>query len=190
MAGIPFRETVIPLDTPETAKLIAQHSGAGRVPVLYHGRQVVWESLAIMEYLEEVHPDVPLLPKLPADRAFVRQLSLGIACDIHPLNNLRVLKYLVRELKVDDEAKNTWYRHWCREGLEAFERQLAQLPESTYCYGESPSLADCCLVPQIFNASRFDVSFDGLPRTMRAYDACMALPAFKLAEPSACPDSE
>jgi maleylacetoacetate isomerase/maleylpyruvate isomerase len=91
---------------------------------------------------------------------------------------------------VDEAAKNAWYRHWCREGLEAFERQLGQLPASRYCYGQTPGLADCCLVPQIFNASRFDVRFDGLPRTMAAYEACMALPAFDRAQPSACPDNE
>jgi maleylacetoacetate isomerase/maleylpyruvate isomerase len=146
--------------------------------------------MAIIEYLDETHPEPPLLPADALGRAKVRALAQSIACDIHPLNNLRVLKYLVRQLKIDDDAKNTWYRHWCREGLEAFERQLAQLPDSTFCYGDTPSLADCCLVPQIFNASRFDVSFEGLPRTLRAYEACMALPAFKLAEPAACPDSE
>jgi maleylacetoacetate isomerase/maleylpyruvate isomerase len=109
---------------------------------------------------------------------------------MHPLNNLRVLKYLVRELKVDEEAKNTWYRHWVREGLEAFERELALLPPSTYCYGDTPTLADCCLVPQIFNAKRFNVSFDGLTRTTAAFDACMAHPAFQKAQPSSCPDNE
>jgi maleylacetoacetate isomerase len=160
------------------------------VPLLETCDERLSQSMAIIEYLEETHPEPALLPADPLGRAKVRALSQSIACDIHPLNNLRVLKYLVRELKVDDEAKNTWYRHWCREGLEAFERQLSQLPASTYCYGETPSLADCCLVPQIFNASRFDVSFEGLPRTLRAYEACMALPAFRLAEPSGCPDSE
>ncbi|MDW5443068.1 maleylacetoacetate isomerase [Polaromonas sp. SM01] len=148
------------------------------------------QSMAIIEYLDETHPASPLLPADALGRARVRALAQSIACEIHPLNNLRVLKYLVRELKVDDEAKNTWYRHWCREGLEAFERQLAQLPASTYCYGDTPTLADCCLVPQIFNAKRFDVNFDGLPRTMAAYEACMALEAFQKAQPSACPDNE
>jgi maleylacetoacetate isomerase len=160
------------------------------VPLLETENERLSQSMAIIEYLDETHPEPPLLPADALGRAKVRALAQSIACDIHPLNNLRVLKYLVRELKLDDDAKNTWYRHWCREGLEAFERQLAKLPQATYCYGDTPSLADCCLVPQIFNASRFDVSFEGLPRTLRAYKACMALPAFKLAEPSACPDSE
>ncbi|MFI5446510.1 maleylacetoacetate isomerase [Polaromonas sp. UC242_47] len=161
------------------------------VPMLEtDGGERLSQSMAIIEYLDETHPASPLLPADALGRARVRALAQSIACEIHPLNNLRVLKYLVRELKVDDEAKNTWYRHWCREGLEAFERQLAQLPAAKYCYGDTPTLADCCLVPQIFNAKRFDVNFDGLPRTMAAYEACMALEAFQKAQPSACPDNE
>ncbi len=148
------------------------------------------QSMAIIEYLDEKHPTPALLPADAVGRARVRALAQSIACEIHPLNNLRVLKYLVRELKIDEEAKNTWYQHWVREGLEAFERQLSQLPPSTYCYGDTPTLADCCLVPQIFNGRRFKVNFDGLPRTMAAYDACMALEAFQKVQPSACPDNE
>ena len=148
------------------------------------------QSMAIMEYLDETHPSPPLLPADAVGRATVRALAQLIACEIHPLNNLRVLKYLTRDLKVDEEAKNTWYRHWVRDGLEAFERQVAALPASTYCYGDTPTLADCCLVPQIFNGKRFNVNFDGLPRTMAAFDACMAHPAFQKAQPSSCPDNE
>lgn len=157
------------------------------------------QSMAIIEYLDETHPEPALLPKDPAGRARVRALAQSIACEIHPLNNLRVLKYLVRELKVSEEAKNSWYRHWVREGLESFERQLSTLAAqrekdgllpSVYCWGDTPSLADCCLVPQIFNGKRFDVNLDGLPRTMAAFDACMRLPAFQRAEPSSCPDNE
>jgi maleylacetoacetate isomerase len=161
------------------------------VPVLeLDDGQRLSQSMAIIEYLDEQHPEPALLPRDAAGRAKVRALAQSIACEIHPLNNLRVLKYLVRELKVTEEAKNTWYRHWCREGLEAFERQLAQLPESTYCFGDTPSLADCCLVPQIFNAQRFNTPFDGLPRTMAAFEACMRHEAFQKAQPSACPDNE
>lgn len=148
------------------------------------------QSMAIIEYLDETRPEPPLLPRDPLARARVRALAQLIACEIHPLNNLRVLKYLVRELKVEEEAKNAWYRHWVRDGLEAFERELQQLPRGTYCFGDTPTLADCCLVPQIFNGRRFDVDFDGLPRTMAAFDACMALPAFQRAQPSSCPDGE
>ncbi len=158
------------------------------------------QSMAIIEYLEESHPGTPAL--LPADalgRARVRGLAQMVACEIHPLGNLRVLKYLVHTLKVDDEAKNGWYHHWVRSGLEAFERQLALLaqeraqaglPPSVYCWGDTPTLADCCLVPQIFNAQRFNVDLAGLPLTMAVHAACMALPAFQKAQPSACPDSE
>ncbi len=160
------------------------------VPLLEADGARLSQSMAIIEYLDEKHPKPALLPADALGRARVRALAQSIACEIHPLNNLRVLKYLVRELKVEEEAKNTWYRHWVREGLEAFERQLNQLPASTYCHGDTPTLADCCLVPQIFNGQRFDVNFDRLPRTMAAFDACMALPAFQKAQPSACPDYE
>jgi maleylacetoacetate isomerase len=148
------------------------------------------QSMAIIEWLDETHPEPRLLPADALGRARVRALAQSIACEIHPINNLRVLKYLSGVLKVGEEAKNTWYRHWVRTGLEAFERQLTQLPAATYCFGDTPTLADCCLVPQIFNARRFDTPLDGLPRTMAAFDACMALPAFATTQPSACPDAE
>ena len=160
------------------------------VPMLEVDGQRLSQSMAIIEYLDETHPQAPLLPGDALGRARVRALAQSIACEIHPLNNLRVLKYLVKELNVTDEAKNGWYRHWVRTGLESFEGQLAQRPASTYCFGDTPTLADCCLVPQIFNGRRFDVSFDGLPRTMAVFDACMALPAFQRAQPVNCPDHE
>jgi len=162
----------------------------GLVPVLEVGELRLSQSLAIIEYLDETYPQVRLVPADPVDRARVRALAQSIACEIHPLNNLRVLKYLVRDLQVDESAKTGWYRHWVREGLLAFERQLAQLPAAAYCFGNTPTLADCCLVPQIFNGQRFDCDFSGLPRTMAAFEACMALEAFQAAQPSACPDFE
>ena len=165
-------------------------SADGLVPLLEVQGEKLSQSMAIIEYLDEMHPAPALLPADALGRARVRALAQSIACEIHPLNNLRVLRYLVRDLHVGDEEKNQWYRHWCREGLEAFERQLACMPASTYCHGDTPTMADCCLVPQIFNAARFNVSFDGLPLTMAAYHACMALPAFQKAQPSACPDSQ
>ena len=170
------------------------------VPMLEVDGQRLSQSLAIIEYLDEKYPDTAaLLPVDPLGRAQVRSLAQSIACEIHPLNNLRVLKYLVKELKVADDAKNAWYRHWVRSGLESFERQLqavelqrAQqgLPASVYCFGATPTVADCCLAPQIFNGQRFKVSFEGLPRTMAAFDAGMALDAFQKAQPSSCPDFE
>jgi maleylacetoacetate isomerase len=152
--------------------------------------QLLSQSMAIIEYLDETHPEPPLLPRDPLGRARVRALAQLIACEIHPLNNLRVLKYLVRDMKVEEEAKNTWYRHWVRSGLEMFEKELQQLPAGTYCYGDTPTLADTCLVPQIFNGQRFDVDFSGLPRTMAAFEACMKHPAFQQAQPASCPDAE
>lgn len=168
----------------------ADVSADGLVPVLDINGRRLSQSLAIIEYLDELHPEPALLPADPFERAQVRALSQSIACEIHPINNLRVLKYLSTELHVSDDAKNTWYRHWVRSGLEAFERQLALLPPSRFCFGETPTLADCCLVPQIFNGQRFKVNFEGLPRTMAAFEACMQLPAFQQAQPSACPDNE
>ena len=161
-----------------------------QVPLLEVDGERLSQSMAIIEYLDETHPVPALLPADALGRARVRALAQSISCEIHPLNNLRVLKYLVRELRVEEDAKNIWYRHWCREGLQAFACQLGPLPASRYCYGATPTLADCCLVPQIFNAQRFNVNLDGLPRTLAAFQACMALPAFQKAQPSACPDSE
>jgi maleylacetoacetate isomerase/maleylpyruvate isomerase len=152
--------------------------------------ETLGQSLAIIEYLDETHPQPPLLPQDALGRARVRALSQLIACEIHPLNNLRVLKYLTHELKVDEETKANWYRHWVREGLLAFERELARLPKGTYCYGDTPTMADCCLVPQVFNGRRFNTDYSGLDRTMAAFDACMRHPAFQKAQPSSCPDFE
>ncbi len=160
------------------------------VPLLEDGAVRLSQSMAIIEYLDETHPAPALLPADAHGRARVRALAQSIACEIHPLNNLRVLKYLTRELKLDEAARNAWYRHWVRDGLESFERQLAQQAASRYCWGDTPTLADCCLVPQIFNGRRFDCNFDGLVRTMAAFDACMELEAFRAAQPSACPDFE
>ncbi|RRD57307.1 maleylacetoacetate isomerase [Comamonadaceae bacterium OH2545_COT-014] len=160
------------------------------VPVLeLDDGQRLTQSMAIIEYLDETHPAPPLLPSDAVGRARVRALAQLIACDTHPLNNLRVLKYLVRSLKVDDEAKNAWYRHWVGLGLQAYERHLQQAP-ATYSHGHTPTLADCLLVPQIFNARRFGCDLSALPRTLAVFDACMQLPAFQQAQPSACPDFE
>jgi maleylacetoacetate isomerase len=169
----------------------AEVAAAGLVPLLEldDGTRLD-QSLAMMEYLDETHPTPALLPADALGRARARALAQSIACEIHPLNNLRVLKYLVKDMGQSEEAKNTWYVHWCRTGLESFEKQLAQLPQSTYCYGDTPTLADCCLVPQIFNAQRFNTPTDGLPRIMAAFDNCMKLDAFIKAGPKHCPDFE
>ena len=164
-------------------------SAARLVPILKDGQHTLTQSLAIIEYLEETHPQPPLLPAGAAERARVRALALDIACEIHPLNNLRVLRYLVRDMKVSEDDKNRWYKHWVESGLEVVERQLAARP-STYCHGEQPTLADCVLVPQIFNARRFECRLDHVPQTMRVFEACMKLDAFERTRPEACPDAE
>jgi maleylacetoacetate isomerase len=164
-------------------------SASRLVPLLRDGDHMLTQSLAIIEYLDETHPEPPLLPKAPVERAHVRALALDIACEIHPLNNLRVLRYLVRDLKVSEDDKDRWYRHWVETGLEVVERQLAAQP-ATYCHGNTPTLADCCLVPQIFNAQRFNCRTDHIPQTMRVFNACMKLPAFSKTQPSECPDAE
>lgn len=164
-------------------------SAARLVPLLKDGDAMLTQSLAIMEYLDETHPQPPLLPTDPLQRARVRAIALDIACEIHPLNNLRVLRYLTRDLKVSDDDKNRWYRHWVETGLEAVERQLAAAP-ARYCHGDAPTIADCCLVPQIFNAQRFECRTEHVPHVMRVFEACMAHDAFSKTQPSACPDAE
>ena len=158
------------------------------VPTLIDGDEVITQSLAIIEYLEETHPQPPLLPMDAVGRARVRALAMDIACEIHPLNNLRVLRYLVGPLKLSEDDKNRWYRHWVETGLEAVERQLVAQP-GRYCHGDTPTIADCTLVPQIFNAHRLDCKLDHVPQVMRVFDACMKLPAFETTRPEACPDA-
>jgi maleylacetoacetate isomerase/maleylpyruvate isomerase len=161
------------------------------VPLLVEGEQSFSQSLAIMEYLDETHPEPALLPADALGRARVRSLALDVACEIHPLNNLRVLRYLVKDLGLGDEAKNSWYRHWVEVGLGALEQRLAgDAATGRYCHGDTPTLADCCLVPQIFNAQRFECRLDHVPTVMRVFEACMVHPAFQAAQPSACPDAE
>ena len=161
------------------------------VPLLVDDDEALSQSLAIIEYLEERHPSPPLLPADALGRARVRSLALDMACEIHPLNNLRVLRYLVRDLGISEDAKNGWYRHWVETGLEVVERRLAQSASTgQFCHGDQPGLADCVLVPQVVNAQRFECRLDHLPVTMRIFEACLALPAVQQALPAACPDAE
>lgn len=161
------------------------------VPVLVDGRDAISQSLAILEYLDETRPEPPFLPKAPADRARVRALALAIACDLHPLNNLRVLFYLRDHMGQPEEARNAWYRHWVAKGLAAFESSLADDARTgAYCHGDAPGLADICLVPQIFNAKRFDCPLGDYPTVMRIFATCMTHPAFAAADPAKQPDAE
>jgi maleylacetoacetate isomerase/maleylpyruvate isomerase len=165
-------------------------SAARLVPVLKDDDKLLTQSLAIIEYLDEVHPQAPLLPGDALARARIRALALDVACEIHPLNNLRVLRYLVHDLNVSEDDKNRWYRHWVERGLEAVERQIATHPATgRFCHGDAPTLADCVLVPQIHNAQRFDCRLDNVPTVMRIFGACMQLDAFAKTQPSACPDA-
>ncbi len=164
-------------------------SAARLVPLLKDGDVVLTQSLAIIEYLDETHPEPPLLPRGAADRARVRALAYDIACEIHPLNNLRVLRYLVNDLKLSEGDKDRWYRHWVETGLETVERQLDDPRSGRFCHGDAPSLADITLVPQIFNAQRLECRLDHVPRVMRVFEACMALAAFDATQPSKCPDA-
>ncbi|MBZ2208339.1 maleylacetoacetate isomerase [Massilia soli] len=155
------------------------------------GGATLTQSVAIIEYLDETHPATPLLPPDPLGRARVRSLALTVACDIHPLGNLRVLKYLVHELKASDDAKAAWSRHWIAEGFAALEAMLAGSPHTgRFCHGDTPTLADCCLVPQVFNALRFEVDLTRFPTISRIHAACSELDAFIAAHPSKQLDSE
>lgn len=163
------------------------------VPALDDDGAVLTQSLAMLEYLEETRPAVPLLPADALGRAKVRALALAIACDAHPLTNLRVLKYLKTTLGLPEEVKQEWYRHWMAEGLAAVEALLAQGdPAGTglFCHGDSPTMADCCLVPQVFNAQRFAIDLAPYPRVARIHAHCAGLPAFIAAHPSQQPDAE
>ncbi|MBA1275875.1 maleylacetoacetate isomerase [Stutzerimonas azotifigens] len=160
--------------------LVDPDSGAGEVRIA--------QSLAILEYLDEVFPVPALLPVEPADRAQVRSLALHIACDIHPLNNLRVLQYLSAELGVDDQAKNAWYRHWVSTGLAAVEQGLAHF-DGRLSLGHRPGYLEACLIPQVYNAHRFDCDLSGYPRVLEMTARCEALDAFTQAVPEVQPDA-
>ncbi len=149
------------------------------------------QSLAIIEYLEETRPTPSLLPANAIDRAYVRSIALSIACEIHPLNNLRVLRYLVRDLHISEDDKDAWYRHWCEQGLAGLEATLAKDNRSgRFCYGDSPTLADCCLIPQIANAQRLHCDLSAMPTIMRINETCLALDAFAAAAPSRQMDAD
>ena len=165
-------------------------SASRLVPLLKDGDAVLTQSIAILEYLEETHPLPPLLPADAAGRARVRSMALDIACEIHPLDNLRVLRYLVKVMGVSDDEKDRWYRHWVETGLAVVEQQLAGHPATgRFCHGDAPGLADCVLVPQIHNAQRMECRLDHAPTVMRIFANCMAEPAFATTQPSSCPDA-
>jgi maleylacetoacetate isomerase len=163
----------------------------GLVPALVtDDGHVLTQSLAIVEWLDETHAEPPLLPGDALGRARVRALAQMIACDIHPLDNLRVLNYLLHTLGVSDEQKNGWYRYWIDLGFEALETRLARDAETgRFCHGDAPTLADICLVPQVSNARRFKMDLTPYPTIVRIDAACQALPAFAAAAPDRQPDA-
>jgi maleylacetoacetate isomerase len=162
-----------------------QINSQGFVPALaLDDGTVLTQSAAIIEYLDEIHPDPPLLPTAPLARARVRALSQAITCDVHPLNNLRVLQYLEKDLGHDKTLRDAWYRHWVRTGFDAIERRLVRDAETgRFCHGDAPTLADVCLVPQVFNARRFAVDLGPYPRIVGIDTACRELAEFQAAAP-------
>jgi maleylacetoacetate isomerase len=159
------------------------------VPSLIDQDQSFIQSLNILEYLEERYPSLPLLPTDLVERAKVRAFSQTIACDIHPLDNLRVLKYLKHELAVNDEQKNQWYQHWIIEGFKSLEMQLKD-SNGQFCFGTQATFADCCLIPQVYNAKRFNVDISDFPKIQSIDQHCLSLPAFLMATPEQQPDWE
>jgi maleylacetoacetate isomerase len=163
----------------------------GLVPALETDGQVLIQSLPIIEYLDERHPEPPLLPGDAAGRARVRALAALVACDIHPINNLRVLRYLQRPLGHDQAAIAAWYNHWIDIGFGGFERLLTDDPRTgAFCHGDVPGLADIALVPQVFNAGRYSLDLAPYPTIVRIYESCMRLDAFAAARPERQPDQE
>jgi len=157
------------------------------VPALVDGERTLVQSMAIVEYLEETHPEPPLLPRSPAERARVRAIAQLVACEMHPLNNLRVLGYLERELRLSEQARDAWYAHWVREGFRSLEPMLADRQTGRFCHADAPTVADVFLVPQVVNAQRFKVDLADFPRAVGVFERCMKLPAFERAHPAKHP---
>lgn len=154
------------------------------VPTLIDEDFTLSQSMSILEYLEEKHPETALLPEDLQQRALIRAFCQSIACDIHPINNLRVLQYLQRNLKISDAEKDQWYAHWIQLGMQSLEAQLQQ-SNGQFCFGDQPTFADCCLIPQVYNAKRFNIDLSAYPKIEAIYQHCLTLPAFLQASPEA-----
>jgi len=189
LKGLPYTYLPVNLRRQEqrAADYVAQNPSAG-VPLLADGDIWLSQSLAIIDYLDATHPEPRLIPADVLARARVLELSDAISCDIHPVNNMRILRYLQDVLGATDEQKNAWYHHWIREGLTAVEELLARHGHGAYCFGDAPTLADCCLVPQVANAQRMGCDLAAYPRILRIFDHCNAQPAFQQAAPTRQPD--
>ncbi|GAB2863356.1 maleylacetoacetate isomerase [Pseudoduganella ginsengisoli] len=193
LKGLPYEAVPVHLLKNGGEQLAEAYRGinpAALVPALQDNGATITQSMAIIEYLDEVHPQTPLLPADPAGRARVRALAQTIACDTHPLSNLRVLKYLTGTLGISEEAKTAWMHQWMTLGLAAFEALLGDGKAGRYCHGDTPGLADCLLMPQVFNAQRFGVDLAPYPQIARIAANCAELPAFQAAHPSQQADAE
>jgi maleylacetoacetate isomerase len=195
LKGLPYEAALIHLSKDgggQNQPAFREINPQGLLPVFVDDDgSTLTQSLAILEYLEELHPATPLLPSDALGRAQVRSIALAISCDIHPINNLRVLQYLGGTLGLSEEQRNTWYRHWTESGLLAVEKMLVQSGKAgTFCHGDTPTLADCCLVPQMFNARRFECDLSQMPTLVRINDACQELDAFARAAPAQQPDAQ
>lgn len=189
LKGLAFEPVAVNLATVENREsAFLAVNPQGLVPALEVDGRLLVQSLPILEYLDERWPAPPLLPRDLEARARVRALADTVACDIHPLNNARVLRYLERDLALTRAQRDGWYRHWIAEGLRAFDAWLGPDDGAPFCCGAAPTLADICLVPQLYNARRFGCALDAYPRLVRIEDACLALPAFAQAAPDAQPD--
>lgn len=159
------------------------------VPVLeITPSEVLSQSLAIIQYLDDYYAQMPLIPRAPEMKARVLELAYGIACDMHPVNNLKTLNYLTQELGITPTQRSRWYQHWIQEGFNAVEARLRDAATGPYCFGDQPTLADCCLVPQVANAIRMQCDLSAFPRTLQVYEFCMSQPAFITAAPEQQPD--
>ena len=183
------QETLNLLTGEEKAEPYARLNPQKLVPLLVHDGQPIFQSMAILEYLEERYPQTPLLPREPSERAWVRALANIVACDIHPVNNLRILKYLAQELDVDEIQKLDWYRHWVEQGFDALEKHLEGRCNERYCFGDAPGLADVLLIPQVYNARRFEVDMQPYPIISAIDQHCLDLPEFERAIPENQPDA-
>jgi maleylpyruvate isomerase len=191
--GLPWDTALVDLRAPASAQHTAEFRAVnpqGLIPVLADGEQVITQSLAIIEYLEETHPQPPLLPRTAAERALVRSLALAVACDIHPLGNLRVLNYLRARLHADDQVVNAWAGQWIGLGFAALEERVRHTSgDGLHMYGSAVTLADVCIVPQMYNARRYQVDVTPYPRLRAICAQLESLPAFARAAPEAQPDA-
>lgn len=192
LKGLAYDNTFIHLQKNDQLKDdFAKKNPQKLVPALEDDGQLLTQSLAIIEYLDETHPKPAFLPKAAAERARVRAIALAIACDIHPLNNLRILRYLISEMGVSEDKKNQWYKHWVESGLQAVEQMLAGHPQTgAFAHGDAPTLADICIVPQVANGRRFNCDLSGCPTVTRIADHCLTLEPFRRAMPENQPDAE